>query len=77
MGKTSENRIRKLERSHRPPPYREVDFGQRTEEEFVELIKLGRAALAGDAAAERLLDAALEGKVTLLPTIAAITDGTD
>jgi hypothetical protein len=77
MAKTTENRIRKLERNHRPPPYREVDFGWRSEEDYVELIKLGRAALAGDAAAERLLDAALGGKVTLLPTIAAITDGTD
>ncbi len=67
MAKTTENRIRKLERGHRPPPYREVSFGDHfSEEDYVELIKLGRAALAGNTAAERLFTAALEGKVTLL-----------
>ncbi len=36
MGKTTENRIRRLERTHRPPPYREVSFGDNfSEEEYV------------------------------------------
>ena len=45
---------------HPPPPCREVSFGWRSEEEYVELIALGRAALAGDTAAEALFNQLLD-----------------
>ncbi len=51
MGKTTENRIRKLERGHRPPPYREEHFDHCTETELVAMRDAARSALAGDAKA--------------------------
>lgn len=57
----NENRLRRLEESSPLPgggngPFREVSFGWRSEEEFMYLRALARAALAGNAAAEAELD---------------------
>ncbi len=52
MTQRNENRLRRLEREHRPPPYPEVDFKHCTEEELVAMRDAARAASKGDAAAE-------------------------
>jgi hypothetical protein len=54
MTQRNENRIRRLERAQKPPPYPEEDFSQCTEEELVAMRDAAQAALAGDveAAAE-------------------------
>ncbi len=56
MGRTSENRIRRLERERRPAPCREIDLGWHSEQEYDALLALGRRALAGNAEAEALFN---------------------
>ncbi len=52
MTQKNENRLRRLEREQRPPPYPEEDFKHCTEEELVAMRDAARAASKGDAAAE-------------------------
>lgn len=52
MTQRNENRIRKLERAHKPAPYPEESFAHCTEEELVAMRDMARAAVAGDRAAE-------------------------
>ena len=48
MTRHTENRLRHLEDQQRLPPYREVDYGPRSEAEYAILLTLASAALAGD-----------------------------
>ncbi len=82
MGKTTDNRIRKLERGHRPPPCREIALGWHPEEVYDALLALGKRALAGDADAEALFNNQFDQLLTRPPlprplAIAAIPRATD
>ena len=51
MARTTENRIRRLERGHRPPPCREESFAHCTESEIIAMRDAARSAVAGDSEA--------------------------